>query len=39
MSQHDQTTAKDYYYDCNDWYSNNQYCYNRLVFRKGYKNY
>ena len=38
MSQHDQTTPKNYYFD---WYmhSNNQYCYNHLIFRKGYKNY
>ena len=38
MSPHDQTKPQNYYFD---WYmhSNNQYCYNRLIFRKGYKNY
>ena len=38
MSQHDQTTTKEHYYD---WHvhRNNQYSSNSLIFGKGYKNY
>ena len=38
MPQHDQKTAKNHY--CG-WYkhSNNKYCWDRLIFRKLFKNY
>ena len=37
MSQQDQKTAKEHYYD---WYmhNNNEYYSNHVIFRKGYKN-